>query len=70
MTVPTEVILEYRAKHPKASMREVATAIGTSFGDVQRTLADHGQSRRQPRDVIGPKPFKRRPFAGSAGRQW
>jgi hypothetical protein len=70
MTVPTEVILEYCDKHPKASMREVAKAIGTSFGDVQRTLAAYGRNRRHPQDVIGPKPFKKIPFAGSRGRQW
>jgi len=68
MTIPVEVILEYRAKHPKASMREIAAAVGTSFGDVQRTIAAH--EPRKPRDVIGPKPFKKIPFAGSAGRQW
>lgn len=68
MTVPVDVILEYRAKYPKASMREVAQAIGTSFGDVQRTLAEHEPKR--PRDVIGPKPFRKIPFAGSKGRQW
>ena len=66
MTVPTEVILEYREKHPKATMREVAKAIGTSFGDVQRTLAAHGKTRR-PQDVIGPKPFRKIPFAGRVG---
>lgn len=68
MTVPTEVILDHRKRYPKATFHELARMIGTSYGDVQRTIAAH--EPRRPRDVIGPKPFKKIPFAGSRGRQW